>query len=51
MSSQLMEGGMVINLVRKSEKDRVERVLLVALILLVQVTWGAGLVYLAVHFL
>ena len=51
MSSRLIEGGMVINLVDKSAKDRLGRVLLVALILLVQVTWGAGLVFLLVHLL
>jgi len=37
-------------LVPKTAKDRRERVV-VALVVLVQLTWGAALVYLAVHFL
>jgi hypothetical protein len=34
-----------------SKKERLDRVLLFALIVLVQLAWGAALVYLAVHFL
>jgi len=34
-----------------SKKGRLNRILLLALIVLVQLAWGTALVYLAVHFL
>jgi hypothetical protein len=43
-------GSTAINVIHKSVKDRWERFLFVALVVLVQVTWGAALVYLALHF-
>jgi hypothetical protein len=35
----------------EATRGRVERILLIAMVVLVQVVWGATLIYLAVHFL
>jgi len=44
-------GHAAINVIRKSARDRWERGFLLGMVLLVQVTWCAALVYLALHFL
>jgi hypothetical protein len=35
----------------EATRGRVEGILLIAMVVLVQVAWGAALIYLAVHFL
>jgi hypothetical protein len=47
-----VEGGQTaIDSARKSTKERWERALFVALVVLVQGAWAAALVYLVLHFL
>ena len=47
----LWKGPVAIKSMTGSKKGRLNRILLLALIVLVQLAWGTALVYLAVHFL